>query len=337
MIADTSSHLTKRYLCIMESNMSSDDDDDDEEEEVVVVGTKKSPLKEVKEAANGGGSGWTIAEKTSLVTIVGEKGAHIPPKNKVQEKWKEVMSEVNIRMNKQYSRWRTLQDKYKDLVSESVGKDPDNDAKFTDAEAELWSKLEDQRQEIAKEAAKEKKAKDKKDSELRKLIREGKEERDVASKAMIDGVVTRLGGQSWVFDGDEVKAKKEDGTEFRITLDDIKDNKTGSGGRGGTVAQVMKELAERRMTVMLEEMKLKAQADQQRFELEMQQRKEEMKQRDHQHEASMRAAETQRLMLLTQLARGGGIDPAVLAAFGGGTTAGANEEEPPHKKARNTK
>jgi hypothetical protein len=324
----------------MESNMSSDDsDDDDEEEEVVVLGTNKSPLKEVKEAANRGGSGWTIAEKTSFVTIVGEKGAHIPPKNKVTETWKEVMSEVKIRMNKQYSRWRTLQDKYKDLVSESVGKDPDNDAQFTEEEADLWSKLEDQRKEIAKEVANEKEAKDKKDSELRKLTREGKEERDVASKAMINGVVTRLGGQSWVFDGDEVKAKREDGTEFHITLDDIKkmDNKTGSGGRGGTVAQVVKELAERRMTVMLEEMKLKAQADQQRFELEMQQRKEEMRQRDHQHEASMRAADTQRLMLLTQLARGGGIDPAVLAAFGGATTGGANDEEPPHKKARNTK
>jgi hypothetical protein len=242
--------------------------------------------------------------------------------------------------------------------------DPDNDPTFTEKEANLWSKLEDQRIEIAAKEQEEKKSKDKKKSDA-ELVRQGKEERDVASKAMIGREVTRLGGRSWKFDGDKVVAEKEDGSEFSISWDELnpKKEKGNSGGRAGNVAQALQAMAEARaaseeyklklMTKQMEMkdkadqrmMEMKEKADQRRHQEEMKQRELEMKQQEQQFQLQIQQFEMQRLTLLAQLSQANiPISPTMM--IGNGVTVGSTlppasngmngmDGESPQKKARN--
>jgi hypothetical protein len=91
------------------------------------------------------------------------------------------------------------------------------------------------------EKAKGKSKKDKDDE----IAQQGKQERDIASVAVINRAVTWLGGKSWAFLGGKVVATKEDGTKINVNVEDIVSTPGGGGGggRSATAASALLEMA----------------------------------------------------------------------------------------------
>ena len=283
-----------------------DDSDDDSQDEVVVMGTnkndaKKSPLKEI---SNLGGAGWNLESCYSLVKIVDEKGAYCAKTGAIENTWTEVLAEYNVRTKgKKYETYRTLKNQYSKLVSESAWKDPDSE-KMSDSEASLWAMLEDHRRVINEMNNKKSESSKKKDADA-ELARQGKEERDIASMAVINNKVQRMGGAEWTFKDGKVVAKKEDGSEFDIRMEDIEIKPNGSSGRGATAASALMEIAkarqqsdEKKYEQMRQAAELKDKADQRRHE-------EEMKQREQHFQLQMQQLQVQQLALFAQLSQSG--------------------------------
>ena len=303
--------------------MSGDEntDVDDVEDEVVVVDTKKdddeiSPLKEISNfGANGG---WSLDDSYNLVKIVDDKGAHVPG-ILVEETWNKVVDDFNqVWSGKPYSSYHYLKKRYEKLLAQSIEKDPDSES-LGDDEAKLWSLLVDHRKEIKIKNRKKAEGKKKKDSDA-ELIRQGKEERDIASVAVINNTVTRLGGKEWVFKDGKVVAKKEDGSEFEVKIERLGENTNGGvGGHGATAAAALLEIAKARQAseetkfkLMVEEAKLKEAAEQRRHEAEM-------TQREQQFQLQMQQFQLQYMTMCAQLSQSGIPLPSVLGgAFGSG-------------------
>ena len=291
--------------------------------------------------------------------IVEEKGAHCARSGSIQSTWSDVLAEFNARTKgKKYSTYRTLQKQYYRLVSESVSKDPDSE-KLTEFEASLWSTLEDHRRVIKEMDDKKSESSKKKDADA-ELARQGKEERDIASMAVINNKVQRMGGAEWTFKDGKIVAKKEDGSKFDIKMEDIDFKTNGSGGRGATAASALLEIAKARQESddkkyqqMRQEAELRDKADQRRHE-------SEMKQRDQQFQIQMQQFQLQQMALLAQLSQSGIPIPPMFGnacagalsssnVGGGGSTSAASntgittgngnvthedEEEPASKKQR---
>jgi hypothetical protein len=267
---------------------------------------------------------------------VGSHEAHIA--DAIEDTWAKVVDDFNeVWQGKPYTTYRSLKGRYNKLLQQSVNKDPDSES-FNDSEAQLWSMLEDHRRDIAAKNLEKAKGKNKKDKDD-ELAQQGKQERDIASVAVINRAVTRLGGKSWAFQGGKVVATKEDGTKINVNMEDIVSTPGGGGGggRGATAASALLEMAkarqaseEKKYQLMKEEAQLKAAADQLRYEAKMKQKEAEMiqkeqqfeaemKQRDQQFALQMQQFQLQHMAMFAQLQQSGIAFPPMM--FGGPTEA----------------
>jgi hypothetical protein len=256
------------------------------------------PIDLTKDSSkSGSGKFWTTSRKNTLVQIVNEKRAHLPRPKHTGETWDAVAAVFKERTGESFT-GRTLQTRYKALLAESVEKDPNNESMFTDEEAELWSTLEDHRLEIAEKEREDTKAAEKKKTKEDALIKQGKEARDNASTAMINGTVARMGGKKWRFDGDKIVATKEDGTEFNIDYADLKDDKKGgNGGRKASIAEALKSMADARQQAEHEkfemlklEIESKERAEQRRHDAEVKQREQQFQLQQQQQQIQFMVA-----------------------------------------------
>lgn len=336
-------------------------DGDDSDDEVVVVnkkkGSKDSPLVEKSDSERNAAVVWTVEDSYNLVTIVNTFEAHIAETGSIRTTWMNVVELFNEAWKgKPFKTYRNLKERYEKLLKESSHKDPD-DENIRENEAKLWSLLEDHRNDRMKmnEDIKNKKTAD------AKLVQQGKEERDIASAAIIDREVKRLGGTEWSFDCKQSKivATKDDGTTFEV---DKKDLLPGTS-RGGSVASALAEMAKarqetekERLEVLKMEAKLRDEADQRRHNAEMMQR-------EQQFQLQMQQFQLQQMAMLAQLSQSGVAIPpgffgnptdatgttsfaGIGAAPGSNTHGGSNsrnnstvegnEDEPEPKKPRHS-
>lgn len=299
-------------------------DDDDSEDEVVIVDTKKKDSKDdaLKEIGNFG-LRWELEGSYNLVKIVDEHGAHAPDKP-IKEIWTEVVDDFNeVWKGKPHETCRGLKLRCEKLLAQSTKKGPGSQG-MSDNEAKLWLLLEDHQRETQAKS-KEKANKKKKKGSDAELARQGKEERDIASVAATDNTVTRLGGKEWTFAGGKLVAKKEDGTEFEVKMENIGKTPGGGGGHGATAASALLEMAKARQAseeskakLMMEEARLRESAAQRRHE-------EEMKQRDQQFQVQMQQLQLSlsQMAMIAQLSQSGIAIPPMMLGNPMGVTFGA--------------
>ena len=114
-----------------------------------------------------------------------------------------------------------------------------------------------------------------------------------------------MGGAEWTFKDGKVVAKKGDGSEFDIKMEDIETKSNGGGGRGATAASALMEIAkarqqsdEKKYEQMRQAAELKDKADQRRHEAEM-------KQQEQHFQLHMQQLQMQQLALFAQLSQSG--------------------------------